>query len=196
MSLEVLNTLGTLLSVAIVGAIATAALVQLRHLRAGNQITALLAVQNELDSQDFREAILVRRELPGALRDRAFCEFEIAVSQSRPDIPTNDKYLKIRQAANLVGNTFENLGSLVKNGILDRRLFLDIYSWIVRRYWNNLEGFTAIARAAAGERTIYENFEFIAAVSQRYLETHPDTYPPGMPRLDVRLPKVAEGCIT
>ena len=192
MSLELLNTLGSFLTVAIVGATAIAALVQLRHLRAGNQITALLAVQNELDSPDFRAAeIIVRQELAAALQDGEFCEYEIAMSQSRPT-PANARYLEIRQAANLVANTFENLGALVKNGIFDRWLFLDIYCWVVAGYWKRLEGLTAIARAASGERSIYENFEYIAAISQEFLDSHPDTYPPNVERLDVQLPDAAK----
>lgn len=196
MTLDALNTFGTLITVVIVGATAIAALVQLRHLRAGNQITALLAVQNELDSEEFREAeVIIRSELPRALAERAYCEYEIGVTLSTPEMPQNDRYLKIRQACNFVGNTFENLGALVKNGILDRRLFLDIYSWIVLRHWNALEGLTAIARAVTGERAIFENFEYIAAISRTFIETHPDTYPPGMARLEVRLPKAAEGLL-
>ena len=82
MPLDVLNTIGTLITIAIVAATAIAAMVQLRHLRAGNQIAAILAVQNELDSPEFREAeIIVRQDLPGALRDRAFCEYEIAYAR-------------------------------------------------------------------------------------------------------------------
>ena len=50
MSLELVNTIATMTTAAVIGATAIAALVQLRHLRAANQITALLAVQNELDS--------------------------------------------------------------------------------------------------------------------------------------------------
>jgi len=194
MSLDLLNTIGTLLTIAIVGATAIAALVQLRHLRAGNQITALLAVQNELDSAEFREAeIIVRQELPAALLDREFCEFEIAMSQADRKAPPNERYLRIRQAANFVGNTFENLGAIVKNGILDRALFVDIYSWVVLRYWRNLEGLTAIARAATGERSIYENFEYIAVISRESLDSHLETYPRNVARMDLRLPTAAEG---
>ena len=44
MSLELINTFATLLTVAIIAATAVAAMVQLRHLRAGNQINAMLAI--------------------------------------------------------------------------------------------------------------------------------------------------------
>jgi hypothetical protein len=51
MSLELLNAIGTLLTVTIVAATAIAALVQLRHLRAGNQINAMLRIGEELGAK-------------------------------------------------------------------------------------------------------------------------------------------------
>ncbi|HEV2907733.1 MAG TPA: hypothetical protein VGX02_00575, partial [Candidatus Eremiobacteraceae bacterium] len=78
MSLELISTSATLLTAAVIAATAIAAIIQLRHLRAANQITALWAVQNELDSQDFRDAeVVVRTELDNALADPQYCQFEI-----------------------------------------------------------------------------------------------------------------------
>ena len=195
MSLEVLSTVASIITAAVITATAIAAIVQLRHLRAGNQINALLTLQNELDSENFREAdILVRQEMPTALKDRAFCEACLAYARRQPHSVTLDpNFLKIRQAALFIGNTFENMGGLVKNDIFERRLFLEIYSWIVVSYWNQLEGFTAISRTFTGEQTIWENFEYIAALSRKYLEANPIQYPPGMKRLEVRLPEAARG---
>ena len=51
MSLELLNALASLLTVCIIAATAIAAMVQLRHLRAGNQITAMLAIGEELSGK-------------------------------------------------------------------------------------------------------------------------------------------------
>ena len=127
MSLELVNTIATLTTATVIGATAIAALVQLKHLRAANQITALLAVQNELDSPDYRDAdIMVRKELTPLLEDAEFCRFEMAMSRRMPQANIDERYLKVRNAANLIGNTFENIGSIVKNGILDERLVMDI----------------------------------------------------------------------
>lgn len=79
----------------------------------------------------------------------------------------------------------------IPRGIFDRGLFLDIYSDIVVGFWDYLEGFTAIRRAAVHDLGIYENFEYIAAISRRYLEMTPIAYPANMKRLDVRLPDAA-----
>jgi len=192
MSLELLNTLGTLTTAAIIAATAIAALVQLRHLRAGNLITALLTIENEMDNQDFRNAeSLVRDELPTLLQGRDFCRYCIEYARRAAVAESDDRYARVRQAAVLIANTFENLGALVKRGIFDQSLFLDIYSDIVVGFWNDLEGFTAIRRAATGFDGIYENFEYIAAISQRYLGAHPSAYPSNMKRLTVSLPDAA-----
>ena len=196
MSLELVNTIATMTTAAVIGATAIAALVQLRHLRAANQITALLAVQNELDSPDYRDAdLLVREELNGMLQDPAFCRFEMAISLRAPHVNVDERYFKVRQAANLIGNTFENIGSMVKNGILDEHLVMDIYSWIVYGQWQQLAGLTALARAATGETAIYENFEYLAVLSKRYLESHPVTYPRNFERLTLEVPPAAKGLL-
>ena len=63
MSLELVNTLASLVTATVIGATAIAAIVQLRHMRMGNQITALLSLQNEFDSKDFRDAEdVIRKE--------------------------------------------------------------------------------------------------------------------------------------
>lgn len=193
MSLELVNTLCSLLTVAIIAATAIVALGQLRHLRAGNQITALLSIQDELDGKDYRKSeALLREQLQAALREPAFCEFIVAMSQSHPVIPADERYPKIRQAVIVVGNTFENLGSLVKNEMLDQSLFFDVFSWVVNRTWRNLAGYIAIIRASTGQRSVYENFEYIAALSERYLATQRDSYPKGVARLEMRVPEPAK----
>jgi hypothetical protein len=191
-SLEIVNTVATTVTALVIGATAIAALVQLRHLRAANQITALLAVQNELDSADFREAeIIVRQDLKKMIEDPAYCRFEAAMSIRAAHGEADPRYVKLRQSVNLIGNTFENVGSMVKNGILDERLVMDIYAWIFASNWDQLVGVIAIARAATGQQGLYENFEYLAAISKRYLDSNPVTYPARVKRLRLELPAAA-----
>jgi hypothetical protein len=193
MSLELANVLASMFTALVIAATAIAALGQLRHMRMGNQITALLALQSEFDTQEFRDAeVLVRQDLARMIEDESFCIFLVTYSRNRESVALRKDYVQLRQAANLIANTYENLGALVKNGIIDRRLFLDIYSWIVAGSWSQLEGFTAIGRAASGTDSIFENFEYIAAISRDWLDTNPITYPANQARLNARLPKAAE----
>lgn len=194
MSLEVVNTVATTITALVIGATAIAALVQLRHLRAANQITALLAVQNELDSPDFRDAeAAVRQDLRTMIDEPGYCEFEFAMGRRRVHGTVDPRFVKMRQSVNLIANTFENVGSMVKNGILDEHLVMDIYSWIFASYWDQLSGVIAIGRVSTGQQSIYENFEYLAALSKRYLDSNPVTYPARVKRLTLDLPPAAKG---
>ena len=85
MSLELINTLAALVTVSIVAATAIAALVQLRHLHAANQIHALLAVAEKLDSPEFTAALTTMNGgLEAALADQEFREYEIAIRRRLP----------------------------------------------------------------------------------------------------------------
>lgn len=153
MSLELLSTIGTLLTVAIVGATAIAALIQLRHLRAGNQITALLTIGDRLQSERFRDAAyLVSHRLATALEDPTFRTFIIARQRGETTPEVAPEYATINQAALLVGNTYEEIGNLVKNGVIDETLFMDQYCQSIARLWALLEryiGFSAMRPATS-----------------------------------------------
>jgi hypothetical protein len=191
MSLELINTLGTLTTVAIVAAAAIAALVQLRHLRAGNQINAMLSIGDKFQGLVFQNALeSVNTRLAAALGDPAFRNHVVAMRRGDPSVPDVDtKYVDVRRAAILVGNVYEELGILVKNGIVDRTLFLDRYQGVIISAWHRLEAFAAFIREASGSAAIWENFEYLAVLSQDWLKQHPQgTFPKGVRRLEPHNP--------
>src|SRR5579863_4542817 len=189
MSLELLNTFGTLLTAAIVAATAIAALVQLRHLRAGNQINAMLSIGNQYDDKEFRDARhLMQHKVATALDDPLFREYEFTVSRSLPVPTVPEDFVQLRSAVNLIGNTHEELGILVKNGIVDRDLFLDRYCWVIATGWKRMERYVAYIREVNGDDGIWENFEYLAVLSEDYLVEHPSTYPRGVRRMQPRNP--------
>src|SRR5215469_1751222 len=191
MSLELVTAISSVVTALVIGATAIAAMIQLRHMRMSNQITALLAIQEEFDAQDFRAAdTLIRQEFPAIFEEDGFCDYLIAVLNDREAVE-NARYTQARVAARLVGNTYENLGALVKRDIIDRDVFLDVYSWIIADAWENLEGWVALTRWAVSVPNIYENFEFIAVISKDYLAKNPVSYPARMRRLNPRLPAAA-----
>lgn len=184
MSLELVNTFGTLLTVAIIAATAIAAMVQLRHLRAGNQITAMLSIGNQYEDAAFREAShLVATKTAAALQDPLYREFLVALVRNQPAPTVSDDYVHLRQAVLLVSNTHEELGILVKNGIVDKHLFLDRYCWVIARSWLALENAVGFTRAAVANNAIWENFEYLTVLSQDYMRDHPSAYPAGIRRL-------------
>ena len=189
MSLELLNTFGTLATVAIVAATALAALIQLRHLRAGNQINAMLTIGDKFQSREFTGSLeTVGTALSPAMEDPAFRDYLIAISRRTPVGDVSESNKDTRQAALLVGNTYEELGILIKNGIVDRDLFLDRYCAVAIGAWKRLENFLAFVRELQDDQAIWENFEMIVALSERWLRDHPTTYPPNLERLKVANP--------
>lgn len=184
--LDSLNTLAPLLTVVIVAAASIAALVQLKHMRAGNQINAMFAIGEELSGKTFSDALdLIRLKLEAALEDPAYREYELARSFGRPAPEIDPAYLELRRATIIVGNGYEELGILVKRGIVDRDMFLDRYSELILRAWKRLEQVTALGRAAMGNDLAWENFEYLAVISEDWLAKieKSGTYPRGVRRM-------------
>ena len=192
MSLESINTLGTLLTACIIAATAIVAIVQLRHLRAGNQISAMLNIGEHLGTPEFMDAQkLIREELTEALNDPLFLEYNDAYDRSDPVPKVPPEYDALRKATLVVGNGYEELGILVKNGIVDRDMFLDRYSWVLFRAWNRLMPLAANARIATGQEAAWENFEYLAVLAQDWMRYHPTSYPKGMRRMPMQTVKAS-----
>lgn len=189
MSLELLNTFGTLATVAIVAATAFAALIQLRHLRAGNQINAMLAIGEKFQSAQFTLALeTMSTNMQASMDEPTFRDYIVAMAGASPIGDVEPRYKETRRAALLVGNTYEELGILIKNGIVDRELFLDRYCSVAIAGWRRLERFLAFIRELQHDPGIWENFEMIVVLSEEYLHDHPSTYPAGLKRLKVANP--------
>ena len=189
MSLELINTLGTVTTVVIVAGAAIAAIAQLRHLSAGNQINAMLSIGNQFDAREFRDALtLVRHKLDSALEDPAYREYMLAVQRTLPVPNVSEEYRELADASRLVGNTYEELGILLKNGIIDRNIFLDRYSWVIQGAWKRTNRGLAWTRAITGNNAIWENFEYLAVLSEDWMREHASTYPKGVRRLEVHNP--------
>jgi len=189
MSLELINTLGTVTTVVIVAAAAIAALVQLRHLRAGNQINAMLSIGEAFSGKAFTDAeSMVVQKLQAALNDPVYRDYEIARSRGQAGPEVGQGYVELRRATLLVGNAYEELGLLVKNGIIDKSLFLDRFCGKILGGWARLEKLTALAREATQLEAPWENFEYIAVLSEDWLQQHPSTYPKGVRRMRVQNP--------
>ena len=189
MSLELWNTFATFGTFVVIAATAIAGLIQLRHLSAGNQINALLSIGEEFKGQAYGNAwYLVNAKLEQALEDRAFRDYVIALQRGLTPPDVDPQYVELHRATLLVGNTHEDLGVLVKNGIVDKDLFFDRYTSLIDRAWKRLEIFTALLRGAAGSQTPWENFEYLAVPSEQWVQGHPNTYPKDLKRLKLRNP--------
>ena len=186
-SLESLSTVATVFTAVVIGATAVAALIQLRHLRTGNDIAAMLSIGEHFSSSEFKHAEeMVVHKLSPAMSDSAFREYVLAFVRDPAPREVEHGYVELRRSAVLIGNVYEELGILVKAGIVDKKLFLDRYCTVIIRSWNRLLDFTAFIRDVQNDRGIWENFEYITVLAEDWLRAHQTSYPHGVRHLDVR----------
>lgn len=170
MSAEWVTAIATAGTFVVIAASAAAALVQLRHMRGSNQIVALTECRETLESPEFREAqLFVSYELPKRLDDPA-------EARRAAQLPFVDEY----QAIATVANFFESMGLFVKTGIIDKHIACDFWSVVVMRNWDALLPVTTYVRKQIDQPALWENFEYMAALSQTYQREHPTSYPAGM----------------
>jgi hypothetical protein len=85
-----------------------------------------------------------------------------------------------------LGNFFESMAMLIRQGFVDRELALEIWNRPVVYIWEALAPITVINRRAIGN-ILWENFEYLTVLSQDWLATHSEgTYPPDARRIDLQ----------
>jgi hypothetical protein len=184
MSLELVNTLATLGTFLVIAATAIAALIQLRHARSSNQIEALAEFrEGTQDPEMWLAERFVLHDLSEKLKDPDF-RYQL-INQGAMTVETQAMWSDVRRVANF----FENMGALVKNGLADKSMVLDIFSTLVLSLWERLTPVVAIRRLARGDNAIWENLEYLAVLSQDWEARYPNgTYPPGTRRLELQYP--------
>lgn len=165
---------------AIVAATAIAALVQLRHLRASNQIEAQMAINSLLQSDDFNEAIMRLHDLAAMVGDPAYgWAFAQPLSQALPP-----EVVAMRRAAKLVGSNLENIGNMVRNGLTDKRLFIEQFGNVVTEAWDLLRPYTCIRRKFSDSHdAVWEDLEYLTILSNEWHEKTRSAFPKEMRRL-------------
>jgi hypothetical protein len=142
-------------------------------MRSSNQIVALTGCREVLESPEFREAQrFVSLELPQRLADTA------EVQRLSEMNPLTGDY----QAILTVANFFESMGLFVKNGIIDKRIACDFWSFIILRNWRVLAPFIELYRNRRGPAA-WVYFEYLAMLATRHEAKHLNLYPPGEPRM-------------
>lgn len=173
MSLEALSTAASIGTFVVIAATAVAALAQLRHMRSSNQIAALTAMQQTIESERFtRHRRFVGEEISKLIAD------PVGRSKLAADVLPAEV-----EAVREVGNFFELMGSFVKLGIIDRALVLDLWDGVVFKTWKQLEPAVMIRRTVSYPGT-WVNFEYLAVICQESASKQPGgKYPGGMRRM-------------
>jgi hypothetical protein len=181
MSLELVNTFATLGTFLVIAATAIAAIVQLRHMRGSNQITALNELRETRETPSFIAANqFVQGQLSAKLQDPAF-RYQLAVTEAR-----TDDFRQFISMIGAIGNYYEAMGVLVKAGLVDRGLVMQIWSDNARLAWERLSPVTAIVRRSVGD-VLWENFEYLSVLSQDWMAVHPKgAYPANVRRAELK----------
>lgn len=183
MSQETLNTVAAVGTFIVIAATAIAAVVQLRHLRAQNQLTGLLTVLARVEDPQFNEWVdgareMVRSRVPDPAYRRAILD---GTAERR-----NNPWLNL-------ANSYDWVGSLVKHNLIPEESLLDVYSSRVIGAWEIVESIVPLVRRRGGP-AVWENFEYLVVQARKWSAQHPDgAYPKGVPRLqiDVTWPELA-----
>lgn len=85
-----------------------------------------------------------------------------------------------------IANYYESIGVLVKTGLVDRELVLQIYAEQVLASWQSLAPVAIMQRRRLGDMVL-ENFEYLAVLAQDWMAAHPkSTYPAGLRRFNLK----------
>ena len=174
MAPEWVSAIASLVTMVVIGASAIAALLQLRHMRGSNQIVLIANWTEAIEGEQFQRALtFLFRELPVILEQP-----EKLRGLSWEPVPPE------LQAFRTVANHFESVGSFVRRGIIDEDVACDLWAYLVVRAWNASIPVATYVRHCSGTDAVWENFEYLALLTKRWLDAHPNgTYPAGEPRM-------------
>lgn len=186
MAAEYVTAISAFLTFLVIAISAIAALVQLRHIRASNQLTGLLRYTEWWETPAMQDAIkYVRCDLDKRLSDRQYFDELMRGAASRVDHPEL-----------VVCDWVEQAGSYIKFGLIAEDQFLDLAGGFISSIWDRLEPVVAIRRVSSGP-AVYENFEYLAVRSRARLRAHAaGNYPAGSARLmsQERAKSIVEEC--
>lgn len=147
----------------VVGASAIAALIQLRHMRAGNQLEALLSLERDFRSPDVQAALrYIQTELAQRLEEPRYRSELETIGYVDPDV----------HSELIVCNWFNEIGTLVKHRLVSEDAFMDLFARLIAYCWRNVAPAVAIMRRSRGDFQ-YHDFEYLALRAQAWLERHP-----------------------
>lgn len=174
MSIETVNTAAAVGTFIVIAATAIAAVIQLRHMRASNQLEGLLSVLARVEDANFNAWLTdTQRQLTVLLADE---EYVRSVTEN-----TFDRSVAWLQ----LGNSYDWVGSLIKNRLIPVDAFLDVYSFRITQAWELMQPITVLARKNSSD-AVWENFEYLYVKAQEWNKRHAHgNYPRHMPHAEL-----------
>lgn len=172
--LKILNTVAAIGTFVVIGTTAIAAVIQLRHMRASNQLEGLLSVLARVEDANFNSWLTeTQHQLPVMMADPQYVQSVIDNTFDR-----NVAWLQL-------GNSYDWVGSLVKNKLILVEAFLDVYAFRVVQAWELMVPMIVLARHQVGD-AIWENFEYLYVHAKAWAGKHEDgNYPKHVKRAEL-----------
>jgi hypothetical protein len=163
--LSALAETGTLV---VILASVVAALVQLRHIRAGNQLQGLLSLERDFREPEVQAALsYVQSQLGQRLEDPLYRRQLAAIGFIDPAL----------HPEMIACNWLNEMGTLVKRGLVSEDTFMDLFARLIVHSWGQLAPAIAIMRRTRGPLQ-YHDFEFLAARASAWLKKNPQGMSP------------------
>ena len=177
MSLEAWSTFASVGTFVVITATAIAALWQLRHMRAANQLSWIQLFASEFEGPHLRHAFeFVRRDLAKALEDPAFRRQLQAGGTNREQHPEIT-----------VCNFFDQWGLYYRDGVIDRASFMRVNAGVVNGFWRLLEPVIALMADPEHGNLSFQQFEYLTVEARHWLaHNRAGDYPKGVERIALR----------
>lgn len=175
MTPEWLTAVSALATLFVIALTAYAGLRQIKHMRSGNQVAALLPLAEKYQDPGLQESMNY------VLSDALKRDLEDAESRHGAEtVPAAGPTRKAMPALNF----YESVGALVTAGVLDLQLVLR-YFVLPSEIWTLAGDYIAITRRRRGT-DVFENFEAMVALERAYAARHGTSlYPRGLSRIEV-----------
>lgn len=172
MSSDWISAAASFATLVVVAITAYAAIRQMRHMRSGNQVAALLPLIDQYRSAEMQTSM------------------EYVLRQLNEDLKSEENRAGVRarpaegpcRAATAILNFYESCGALVCARVIDLELLLRYFT-LPSELWQIGGSFIILIRQTRGDE-VFENFEAMVALEQKYSRRHGTSlYPKGLPRV-------------
>ncbi len=163
MSVEVVTEWTTIGTLVVIGASAVAALIQLHHLRAGNQLEALLSLERDFRAPEMQSALrYIQERLSQRMED----------PQYRAELAAIGFIETAVHPELMVCNWFNEIGVLLKHHLVSEGTFMDLFARLIVFCWKTVAPAIAVMRRTRGDFQ-YHDFEYLAIRARAWLDRNP-----------------------
>ena len=163
MGAEVLTAWATVGTMVVISASALAALIQLQHMRAGNQLEALLSLERDFRAPEVQAALrYIQERLPERMEDPQYRAQLAGIGFIDTDV----------HPELIVCNWFNEIGALLKHRLVTEDTFMDLFARLIVFCWKRLSPVVAVMRRSRGNYQ-YHDFEYLAVRAAAWLKRNP-----------------------